>query len=94
MEKRDEAFIAKATKLMNEYKKLEDSSPKDMFDTSFSKEYNALRDDMVHLLYSYDPSLPSFAKIKQRIECGGSPFREEVLKCLEYTIHYINDIKI
>lgn len=94
MEKRDEAFIAKATKLINEYKSLEEAPRNGVWDTSYSEKYNVLREDMVHLLYAYDSNIPSFAKIKQRIECGGSPLTDEVLKCLEYTIHYINDIKI
>lgn len=95
MDKRDEAFLEKATKLIDEYKKLE-SDPRNQFiwETPFSKEFIELRDDMVHLLYSYDPNQPSFANIKKRIECGGDPYREEVLKCIEYTIHYIKEIKI
>ncbi len=95
MDKRDEAFLEKATKLIDEYKKIKsDPRNQDVWGTPFSQEFTELRDDMVHLLYSYDPNQPSFATIKKRIECGGATYGYEVLKCLEYTIHYIKKIEI
>lgn len=94
MDKRDEAFLEKATKLISEYKKSKEDSHEGVWNTIFNKECKTLSDDMIHLLYSYDANLPAFAKIKLRIEQGGFAPNDDILECLEYTIHYIKEIKI
>lgn len=94
MEKRDETFIGKATKLLEEYKKLRNEYSDNDFTPQFLEASEPICNDMVHLLYSYDPNQPSFVRIKNKAEQYGYVNNDDVVKCVEFTIHYIKDIKV
>lgn len=94
MKKRDAAFLEKAAKLINEHNRLESAPRNGQWDNSYCEEYKALCKDMVHLLYSYDSNIPAFARIRLLIEHGGTPICEDVVKCLKYVVHYIEDLSV
>ncbi|WP_455668238.1 hypothetical protein [Phocaeicola sp.] len=92
MEKRNEAFLEKAAKLINEHNRLESLPRNGQWDTSYGEEYKALSKDMLHLLYSYDPNIPEFVPIRLCIEHGGTPVPVDVVNCLKYVVHYVEDL--
>lgn len=96
MDKKDKDFLKKAEELIKKYQNDFGVNDFGYFDYKDPKAelYNDLKMDMIHLIYSYDPEIPVFGKIKKTAECGGMLNMHDVIKCLEYVIHYINDIKL
>ncbi len=95
MDTRDKAFIEKAKELIAKYHDEFGGNAYCYFDYRDPRAelFHELKMDMIHLVYSYDPDIPAFGKLKGIATAGGILNMDDILKCLEYVIHYIKDIK-
>ena len=96
MNTKDEAFIKKAKELIKKYQDEFSENAYGYFDFKDPRAelFHELKMDMIHLIYSYDPDIPAFGKLKGIATAGGVLKMEDIQKCLKYVIHYINDIKV
>lgn len=96
MNTKDEAFLEKAKMLIKTHQEEFNGDVNGYFDYKDPKaeRFYSLKMDMIHLIYSYDPNIPAFGKLRATATSGGILPMEDVLKCLEYVMHYISDIKV
>lgn len=96
MDTKDEIFIKKATELITKFQDEFNGNTCGYFKFNDPKAelFHELKMDMIHLIYSYDPNIPAFGKLKEIATAGGILNMDDILKCLKYIIHYIKEVKI
>ena len=93
MNTKDKLFIEKATDLINRYDTLVVELESVFLNTS-NQEVKRLAMDMVHLIYSYDPDIPAFGLLRKKASNGSIYKVNDVVDCLKYIIHYIQDVRV
>jgi len=99
MNDRDSLFLARAKELLEKFESLKkDPRNDDWGNKSIFKELDDICNDMIHLIYAYDPNIPIYVRLKlyydQTLEFNHKPDSEDIRKGLEYVIHYINDLTL
>lgn len=99
MNDRDSLFLARAKELLEKFESLKkDPRNDDWGNEELSKDFDDICNDMIHLIYAYDPNIPIYERLKlyydQTLEFNHKPDIEDIRKGLEYVIHYINDLTL
>lgn len=99
MNDRDSLFLARAKELLGKFDSLKkDPRNEEWGNMDLSKDFDDLCDDMIHLIYAYDPNIPLYERLKLYYDKTAAyhqrPNREDIQKGLEYVVHYVNDITL
>lgn len=97
MNDRDSLFLARAKELLEKFESLKkDPRNDDWGNIEIISELDDICNDMIHLIYAYDPNIPIYERLKlyydQTLSYNQKPKSEDIQKGLLYVVHYIGDI--